>query len=90
MSISNKPQRVNKLQEQSDERGYFYCDSLITDTNIYIHVSVIVSDTNSTMIVKLDTGAQINCILSKNMLNSVTKHQTMDNSLTINLVAYGG
>ena len=33
--------------------------------------SVIVSDTNSTMIVKLD-------------------HQTIDNSVTINLVAYGG
>ena len=47
------------------------------------------SDTNSTLIVKLDTGAQINCI-SKNMLNSVTKHQTIDNSVTINLVAYGG
>ena len=30
---SNKPQRVNKLQEQSGERGYFYCDSLVTDTN---------------------------------------------------------
>ena len=41
------------------------------------------------MIVKLDTGAQINCI-SKNMLNSVTKHQTIDNSVTINLVVYGG
>ena len=86
---SNKPQRVNELQEQSDERGYFYCDSLVTDKNNAIHVSVIVSDTNSTMIVKLDTGAQINCI-SKNMLNSVTKHQTIDNSVTINLVAYGG
>ena len=24
------------------------------------------------------------------MLNSVTKHQTIDNSVTINLVAYGG
>ena len=46
-------------------------------------------DTNSTMIVKLATGAQINCI-SKNMLNSVTKHQTIDNGVTINLVAYGG
>ena len=86
---SNKPQRVNELQEQSDERGYFYCDSLVTDKNNAIHVSVIVSDTNSTMIVKLDTGAQINCI-SKSMLNSVTKHQTIDNSVTINLVAYGG
>ena len=85
---SNKPQRVNELQEQSDE-SYFYCDSLVTDKNNGIHVSVIVSDTNSTMIVKLDTGAQINCI-SKNMLNSVTKHQTIDNSVTINLVAYGG
>ena len=86
---SNKPQRVNELQEQSDERAYFYCDSLVTDKNNAIHVSVIVSDTNSTMIVKLDTGAQINCI-SKNMLNSVTKHHTIDNSVTINLVAYGG
>ena len=47
------------------------------------------SDTKSTMIVKLDTGAQINCI-SKNMLNSVTKHQTIDNKGTIILVAYGG
>ena len=46
------------------------------------------SDTKSTPIVKLDTGAQINCI-SKNMINSVTKHQTIDNSVTINLVAYG-
>ena len=86
---SNKPQRVNELQEQSDERGYFYCDSLVIDKNNAIHVSVIVSDTNSTMIVNLDTGAQINCI-SKNMLNSVTTHQTIDNSVTINLVAYGG
>ena len=77
------------MQEQSDERGYFYCDSLVTDINNAIHVSVIVSDTNSTLIVKLDTGGQINCI-SKNMLNSVTKHQTIDNSVTINLVAYGG
>ena len=47
------------------------------------------SDTNSTLIVKLDTGAQINCIC-KNMLNSITKHQTIDKSVTINLVAYGG
>ena len=70
---SNKPQRVNELQEKSYERGYFYCDSKVTDKNNGIHVSVIVSDTNSTMIVKLDTGAQINYI-SKNMLNSVTKH----------------
>ena len=69
---SNKPQQVNELQEQSDERCYFYCDSLVTDKNNAIHVSVIVSDTNSTMIVKLDTDAQINGI-SKNMLNSVTK-----------------
>ena len=73
---SNKPQRVNELQEQSNERGYFYCDSLVTVTNNAINGSVIVSDTNSTLIVKLDTGAQINCI-SKNMLNSVTKHQTI-------------
>ena len=70
-------------------RGYFYCDSLVTDTNNYIHVSVIVFDTNSTLIVKLETCAQINC-LSKNMLNYVTKHQTIDNSVTINLVAYCG
>ena len=75
---SSKPQRVNELQEQYDERGYFYCDSLVTDKNNAIHVSVIVSDTNSTLIVKLDTGVQINGI-SKNMVNSVTKHQPIDN-----------
>ena len=86
---SNKPQRVNELQEQSDERCYFYCDSIVTYKNNAIHVSIIVSDTNSTLIGKLDTCAQLNCI-SKSMLNSVTKHQTFDNSVTINLVAYGG
>ena len=47
------------------------------------------SDTNSTLIVKLDTGAQISCI-SKNMLNSVTRHQTFINSVTSSLVTYGG
>ena len=44
---------------------------------------------SGTLILKQDTGAQINCI-SKNMLNSVTKHQTIDNSVTINLVVYSG
>ena len=47
------------------------------------------SDTNPTLIVKLDTGAQIN-VRSKNMKISVTKHQTIDNSVKINFVAYGG